>query len=456
MKGSMVEGNPLKLILSFSLPLLLGNLFQQTYNMVDAAIVGQTLGSNALAAVGSTSSVQFLVLGFCMGSCVGFGIPVAQRFGAQDYQGLRKYVFGGAVIAALTALVMTVVTCLMCAVILEALQVPTEIFQQSYDYLIVIFIGIPFTILYNYLSSILRAIGDSKTPFLFLAMSAVLNIFLDLFCIVVLGWGVAGAAIATIVSQAISGILCFVLIAFKFEILHPHAEDRHIQSPIVKDLIVMGMPMGLQFSITAIGSMVMQSANNALGTVYVSGFTAGMKIKQFMMCPFDAIATAVSTFASQNYGAGKIDRVKTGIKQGTAVGVGYGIVAGIILIFFGRTLSMLFVSSDANAVLDASALYLSRMGMFWWTLGFLNVLRTSVQGLGYAPRAVLAGGVEMVCRVAVALLLVPIFQYDAITFCDQVAWIGGCLYIIPVCIMTVKHIEEENAMHQNLEKLQEK
>lgn len=456
MKGSMVEGNPLKLILSFSLPLLLGNLFQQTYNMVDAAIVGQTLGSNALAAVGSTSSVQFLVLGFCMGSCVGFGIPVAQRFGAQDYQGLRKYVFGGAVIAALTALVMTVVTCLMCAVILEALQVPTEIFQQSYDYLIVIFIGIPFTILYNYLSSILRAIGDSKTPFLFLAMSAVLNIFLDLFCIVVLGWGVAGAAIATIVSQAISGILCFVLIAFKFEILHPHAEDRHIQSPIVKDLIVMGMPMGLQFSITAIGSMVMQSANNALGTVYVSGFTAGMKIKQFMMCPFDAIGTAVSTFASQNYGAGKIDRVKTGIKQGTAVGVGYGIVAGIILIFFGRTLSMLFVSSDANAVLDASALYLSRMGMFWWTLGFLNVLRTSVQGLGYAPRAVLAGGVEMVCRVAVALLLVPIFQYDAITFCDQVAWIGGCLYIIPVCIMTVKHIEEENAMHQNLEKLQEK
>lgn len=456
MKGSMVEGNPLKLILSFSLPLLLGNLFQQTYNMVDAAIVGQTLGSNALAAVGSTSSVQFLVLGFCMGSCVGFGIPVAQRFGAQDYQGLRKYVFGGAVIAALTALVMTVVTCLMCAVILEALQVPTEIFQQSYDYLIVIFIGIPFTILYNYLSSILRAIGDSKTPFLFLAMSAVLNIFLDLFCIVVLGWGVAGAAIATIVSQAISGILCFVLIAFKFEILHPHAEDRHIQAPIVKDLIVMGMPMGLQFSITAIGSMVMQSANNALGTVYVSGFTAGMKIKQFMMCPFDAIGTAVSTFASQNYGAGKIDRVKTGIKQGTAVGVGYGIVAGIILIFFGRTLSMLFVSSDANAVLDASALYLSRMGMFWWTLGFLNVLRTSVQGLGYAPRAVLAGGVEMVCRVAVALLLVPIFQYDAITFCDQVAWIGGCLYIIPVCIMTVKHIEEENAMHQNLEKLQEK
>lgn len=453
MKGSMVQGNPIKLILSFSLPLLLGNLFQQTYNMVDAAIVGQTLGANALAAVGSTSSVQFLVLGFCMGTCVGFGIPVAQRFGAEDYDGLRKYVYVGSVIAAITAAIMAISTSLLCSLILEALQVPTEIFQQSYDYLIVIFIGIPFTILYNYLSSILRAIGDSKTPFLFLAISAVLNIFLDLFCIIVLGWGVAGAAIATIVSQAISGILCFILITYKFEILHPHKQHRQMKGDIVKDLLIMGMPMGLQFSITAIGSMVMQSANNALGTIYVSGFTAGMKIKQFMMCPFDAIATAVSTFASQNYGAGKIDRVKTGILQGTAVGVGYGIVSGIALILFGRTLSMLFVSGDANAVLDASALYLSRMGMFWWLLGFLNVLRTSVQGLGYAPRAVLAGGVEMICRVAVALWLVPIFQYDAITFCDQVAWLGGCLYIIPVCILTVKHIEQANKERENLERL---
>ena len=216
-----------------------------------------------------------------------------------------------------------------------------------------------------------------------------------------------------------------------------------MEKAISKDLMIMGMPMGLQFSITAIGSMVMQSANNGLGTVYVSGFTAGMKIKQFMMCPFDAIATAVSTFASQNYGAGRMDRVKKGVKQGTAVGVGYGIFAGAILILFGRTLSMLFVSADSAAVLDASALYLRRMGMFWWSLGFLNVLRTAVQGLGYAPRAVFAGVVEMVCRCAVALFLVPVFKFDAITFCDQVAWIGACLYIIPVCIYTIKHLEQE-------------
>ena len=451
MKGSMVQGNPLKLILRFSLPLLLGNLFQQTYNMVDAAIVGQTLGSSALAAVGATSSVQFLVLGFCMGTCIGFGIPVAQKFGAEDYEGLRKYVFVGAVLSAIIAVVMAVLTALLCGVILDILQVPTEIFQQAYNYLFVIFIGIPCTILYNYLSSILRAIGDSKTPFLFLATSAVLNIFLDLFCIIVLKWDVAGASIATIVSQGISGLLCLWLIIKKFHILHPHKEDCHMESAIIKDLLIMGMPMGLQFSITAIGSMVMQSANNALGTIYVSGFTAGMKIKQFMMCPFDAIATAVSTFASQNYGAKKMDRVKQGIKQGTGIGVLYGVISGILMILFGRTLSMIFVSSSEAAVLDASALYLRRMGMFWWSLGILNVLRTAVQGLGYATRAVMGGVVEMVCRCIMALCFVPIFKFDAITFCDQTAWIGACIYIVPTCILTIKNIESKIKQEENLE-----
>ena len=443
MKGSMIQGNPLKLILSFSLPLLLGNLFQQTYNMVDAAIVGQTLGSNALAAVGASSSVQFLVLGFCMGTCIGFGIPVAQRFGAEDLEGMRKYVYGGAVLSVITAIVMAVATTLLCGWILDILQVPSEIFQQAYNYLVVIFIGIPCTILYNYLSSILRAIGDSKTPFLFLAISAVLNIFLDLFCIIVLKWDVMGASIATIVSQGISGLLCLILIIRKFPILHPHKEDRHFDKSISKDLLIMGMPMGLQYSITAIGSMVMQSANNGLGTIYVSGFTAGMKIKQFMMCPFDALATAVSTFASQNYGANKMDRVKKGIKQGCFVGIGYGLLSGAIMILFGRTLSLLFVSSSETAVLDASYLYVRRMGLFWWSLGILNVLRTSVQGLGYAPRAVMGGVIEMICRCVMALFVVPIFKYDAITFCDQSAWLGACIYIIPVCILTIKEIEEK-------------
>lgn len=453
MKGSMTSGNPLKLILSFSIPLLLGNLFQQTYNMVDAAIVGQTLGADALAAVGSSSSVQFFVLGFCMGTCIGFSIPVAQRFGAQDYDEMKKYVFGGAILSLIVAIVMTAVTGLLCGVILEVLQVNADIFDMAYQYLIVIFLGIPFTILYNYLSGLLRAIGDSKTPFLFLALSAVLNVFLDFFCILVLHWGTAGAAIATIFSQAVSGVLCLFVIMKKVEVLHIRKEDRVMRNDITKNLIVMGVPMGLQYSITAIGSMVMQSANNSLGTLYTSGFTAGMKIKQFMMCPFDAFATAVSTFASQNYGAEKMDRVKQGIKQGTAVAVGYGILAGIIMNLFGMQMSLLFLSADNTEVLNASYLYVSRMGLFYWVLGFLNVERMSMQGLGYANRAVFCGAVEMICRCVVSLGLVPLFGYDAITFADQVAWIGGTLYVIPACLLTLKQLEQKINAEKSLEAL---
>ena len=450
MKGSMTQGKPFGLILRFSIPLLLGNLFQQTYNMVDAAIVGQILGAEALAAVGSSSSVQFFVLGFVMGMCVGFSIPVAQRFGAEDYSGMRRFIFSGSIWAALLGGTLTLVTSVLCGTILHGLQVPSDIFSMSYSYLLIIFLGIPFTIVYNYLSGILRSIGDSKTPFLFLAMSAIINIFLDFFCIMVLHMGTAGAALATIVSQAISGICCLVLIIRKFDILHLRKEDRVFSWELSRRLLVMGLPMGLQFSITAIGSMVMQSANNSLGTLYVSAFTAGMKIKQFMMCPFDAFATAVSTFASQNYGARKMDRVRKGIIQGTAMAVGYGLAAGIIMILAGRTMCMLFVDSGNTQVLDAAYLYVCRMAIFWWALGFLNTERLSLQGLGYAGKAVFAGVIEMICRIVVSFVFVPMFGYNAITFADQVAWIGGCLYVVPMCILIVrrltKQMEIENAL----------
>ena len=312
----MTEGNPLKLILAFSIPLLLGNLFQQFYNIVDTAIVGQTLGKVALAGVGSTTSVQFLVIGFCQGLTQGFAIPVAQRFGANDLKNLKKYVFNGAVLTFVFAILITLLTVVFTPQILSLLKVNSEIYSSSYSYIVVIFAGIPFTLLYNYLSGILRSIGDSKTPFYFLAFSAILNIFLDFFCILVLRWGCAGAAIATIFSQAVSGLLCLGLIIMKFEVLHVDKEDRHISMKHCLHLLNMGLPMGLQLSITAIGSMVMQSANNGLGTTYVSGFAAGAKIKQLMMCPFDAFGIATSTFLSQNYGARKAKRIKEGFRVG--------------------------------------------------------------------------------------------------------------------------------------------
>ena len=440
MSNSMTQGNPLKVMLQFAFPLLIGNLLQQTYNIIDAAIVGQSLGAQALASVGASTSVQFLVLGFCMGSCTGFGIPVAKYFGAGDLKHMKNIIFNGAVLTAVIAVIITVLCTLLCPWILQVLSVQSDIYANAYSYLMIIFLGLPFTLLYNYLSSILRAVGDSRTPFLFLTFSAVLNIFLDLFFILVAGWGCAGAAFATIAAQAISGILCLIVIIRRMEVLWLSKENRVVRGDSITELLQMGLPTGLQFSITAIGSMVMQSANNGLGGDYVSAFTAGAKLKQFTMCPFDAIATSVSVFCSQNYGAGKIDRIHKGLRQGIAVGVGYGLFAGLILIFAGRPLSMIFVSKDASGVLDASAKYLRCMGYFYWSLGILNVTRMVTQGLGHSGRAFFSGVTEMIARTIVSLGFVEAFGYTAICFADQTAWIAACCYIAPTCLYCLKKI----------------
>ena len=439
MSTSMVEGSPLKLMLRFAMPLLAGNLLQQTYNIIDAAIVGQTLGAQALAGVGASSSVQFLVLGFCMGSCAGFGVPIAKYFGAGDQKKMRDCVFNGAALTALIAVILTITCSLLCNSILHILSVPSDIYADAYRYLIVIFLGIPFTLMYNYLSSILRSVGDSRTPFLFLAFSAGLNIFLDLFCIIVLHWGCMGAAIATVMAQAVSAVLCLFFIKKKMPLLWLEKENRIMQRNTSAELLKMGLPTGFQFSITAIGSMVMQSANNGLGSICVSGFTAGMRIKQFTMCPFDAFGTAASVFCSQNLGAGKADRIKKGFWEGISVAVLYGLFAGVILVFLGRPLSMIFIKKDAVEVLDASAKYLRCMGYFYWSLGILNVARMVTQGLGYSGRTVLSGVTEMIARIIVSMGFAGTYGYTAICFADQTAWVSACIYIVPTCILCMKN-----------------
>ena len=438
MAKSMTEGRPFKLLLQFAVPLLIGNLLQQTYNIIDAAIVGRTLGANALASVGATSSIQFMVLGFSIGACTGFGVPVARCFGAGKESHMREYVFNGAVLTAAVALILTVLCSLLCPWILHILSVSEELYDNAYAYLLVIFLGLPFTFLYNLLSSILRSVGDSRTPFIFLVISAVLNIFLDLFCIIVLGWGCAGAAIATVTSQAVSGLLCLLFIAKKVDLLHIRKEERRMDRGLSGDLLGMGLPMGFQFSITAIGSMVMQSANNSLGSTYVSGFTAGLKLKQFSMCPFDAISSAVSVYCGQNLGAGKLDRIKKGIVEGVMIAVVYGLFSGLILILLGRPLSMIFVSAKETAVLDASAKYLRYLGSFYWALGILNVCRLSIQGLGYSGLSVFSGVAEMIARSVVSLGFVGTLGYTAICWSDEIAWLCACCYLVPMCFVCLK------------------
>ena len=310
----MTEGKALPLIFNFTLPLLLGNLLQQTYSLVDAAIVGKFLGIHALASVGASTSVVFLILGFCNGCCGGFGIPVAQKFGARDYSTMRRYVAVGLQLAAVMSVVLAVVTSIFCADILRMMSTPEIIFDGAYYYLLVTFIGIPCTFFYNLLSSIIRALGDSKTPFWFLLLSTVLNILLDLFCILVLGWGVAGAAIATLISQGVSAGLCYMYMMRRFEILKTTPAERKYDGALAKRLMYIGVPMGLQFSITAIGSIMLQSANNALGTACVAAFTAAMRIKMVFLCALESLGMAMATYSGQNYGAGKPERIWLGVK----------------------------------------------------------------------------------------------------------------------------------------------
>lgn len=311
MEKSLTEGNSLKQIIWFAFPLLLGNLFQQLYNLADTVIVGKTLGIDALASVGASSSLNFLILGFCMGLCGGFAIPVSQSFGARNYSDMRKYVMNAIWLAAGISLAITVVTAVFCRQILILIKTPDNILEGAYAYLVIIFLGIPFTVTYNLAAAILRALGDSKSPFLFLAVSTVLNIAGDLLTILVLGMGVEGAAIATITAQAISGLCCLVYIRKKFPILAIQKEERKVSGERMGRLLNMGIPMGLQFSITAIGSVMMQSAVNSLGSVIVASFTAGMKVKQFMLAPFDALGNTAATFCGQNLGARKLERIKT-------------------------------------------------------------------------------------------------------------------------------------------------
>ena len=437
----MTKGSPLRLILAFALPLLLGNILQQCYNIADAAIVGRFLGSGALAAVGATSSVQLMILGFCTGACAGFCVPLAQRFGAQDYKGMRSLLYNSILLVGILSAGLTVLCVLLTNIILHILSIPVDIWDNTYIYILIIFLGIPFTLLYNLSAGILRAVGDSRPPFLILAVSTVTNIGLDLFCIAVLRWGCAGAAVATVAAQAFSGILCTYFVFRKYEFLRFRRSEMRADRHRCVQLLRIGIPMGLQVSIIAIGSMVMQAANNSLGSVYVSAFTAAVRIKMFAMCPFDAIATAVATFCSQNYGAGNYERIRTGARIGNIVAIIYGLMIGLMLALFGRTACMLFLPADEPWILDPAGQYLRWMGYFYWVLGPLNVCRLTVQSLGYSGRAMFSGVMEMAARILIVTLFVRPYGFDAICVTDQAAWISGDLYIIPTCIAVLKKVK---------------
>lgn len=436
----MTQGSPMKLILGFSVPLLFGFLFQQFYSVVDTVIVGRFLGVNALAGVGSTGSINFLIIGFCMGVCNGFAIPLAHKFGAKDYSGLRQYVANSMWLAILFAAVMTAVTCILCRPMLVLMKTPEDIFADAYIYILIIFIGIPATYLYNMLSGIIRAMGDSRTPLVFLTLSSLLNIVLDLLCIIVFKMGVAGAAVATVVSQGASGILCLFYMMKKFPVLKMEREEWRLNLSHMRVLCGMGIPMGLQYSITAIGSVILQTAVNTLGAGAVAAVTAASKVSIFFSCPFDAMGSTMATYCGQNIGAKKLERISEGFKACSVLGIAYSIVAFLILFAFGDKLAGLFVSTADAGLLEQARMFLIVTSAFYILLAFVNIVRFMIQGMGFGAFAILAGVCEMAARAIAGLLLVPAFGFIGVCLASPLAWLFADAFLFPAYVHVKKKL----------------
>ena len=437
MTKDMTNGSPMKLILGFSVPLLFGFLFQQLYNLVDTLIVGRFLGVDALAAVGATGSLNFLIIGFCMGVCNGFAIPLAHRFGAGDYKAMRAFMMNAVYLAVVFAAVMTVLTVVYCKPILRLMRTPENIIDDAYIYIVIIFAGIPATYLYNLISGIIRSMGDSRTPVVFLTIASVLNIALDLVLIITFDMGVAGAALATVVSQAVSGLGCLIYSLGKFEILHADEEERKINTFYM---------MGLQYSITAIGSVILQSAVNTLGSDAVAAMTAGSRISMFFCCPYDALGSTMATYGGQNVGAKKLDRIREGLKSCSILGIVYSIIAFVVLFFAGEWLAGFFVESARASIIGDVQLFLMLNSAFYIPLAFVNIVRFLIQGMGYSKFAVLAGVFEMVARALVGFVFVPVFGFPAACIASPVAWIFADAFLFPAYF----HVYKKTKLMLNL------
>ena len=441
--SDMTVGSPLRQITKFALPLILGYILQQMYLVIDAAIVGRWIGVGALAAVGASSSIMFLVMGFCNGACAGFAIPVAQSFGAKDYSKMRLYVANAVRISAVMATVVTLLSLMFCRRILQMVNTPADIFHDAYIFLMLQFAVIPLTFGFNLFSGQIRALGNSRQPFYFLITSAVVNVLLDVVLILGCGLGVAGAGIATWLSQALSVILCLWYIRKHMQLLIPKGDERRFDNKRTSILLNNGVPMGLQFSITGIGIIMLQSANNALGTTCVAAFTASMRIKYVFTCVFENIGVAMATYCGQNLGARRMDRVTKGVKDAITLMLIYFVFTFALIYPFADWMMRLFVDSGEAEVVGRAAQFMRIANYFYPALGLLTILRYSIQGLGFSNLSMLSGVMEMIARCGVSLWLVPALAWTGICLGDPVAWCMADLFLIPAFLWVQQKLRKQ-------------
>lgn len=437
-QSDMTTGRPMKIIFNFTLPIFIGNVFQQFYNMADAVIVGKFVGNKALAAVGSTGTIMFLIYGFVVGMTAGFTVLTAQKFGAGDMPAMRRTVVGASFLSLVVGLVLTAAFMVFMKPWLVLMHTPEDIFADAYAYIMIISAGILAQMLYNLLASILRALGNSKVPLYFLILAALLNIVLDLVLIIVFHMGAAGAAVATVISQGISGVLCLFYIIRKVPLLRLTRDDRHLSGDLLRTQIRIGIPMALQYSITAVGTMMVQSALNILGSTLVAAYTAAGKIEQIVTQAYVAMGTTMATYGAQNMGAGDVSRIRQGFKASTIIGVIYAIVSAALVMTVGKYMTYLFVSEDVALIMDSVNTYLICVGIFFIPLAIVNIYRNGIQGLGYGLLPMMAGVAELVGRGVVAVIAAGQKSYLGVCLASPAAWVLASLLLIGMYYYVVK------------------
>lgn len=442
--NDMTSGSPVRLILQFMIPVCLGNIFQQFYNVADSIVAGQFIGVNALAAIGSTGSLMFFVTGWLNGLSSGFAILVSQRFGAKRYDQMRHYVAMSIYLAAAFAIVMTVGLLILNEPILRMMNFSDEIMPDVTAYMGIIYAGLIVTAAYNSLAAFLRALGDSKSPLYFLIISAVINVVLDIAFIVCFGMGVEGCAYATVIAQGISALLCFIYILKKFPILHLKKEDFRISFRSFGSLLALGIPMGLQFSITAIGTIIVQGAVNVYGEIYMAGFAAAGKLQNIIATVFTAFGATIATFVGQNRGAGRMDRVKTGVKYTQVMILIWSVVTMALVFFFGKYMMLLFVSASETEVIDAAVIYFRTVFWCYPFLGSIFLYRNTLQGMGYGLVPMLGGVFELAARSVIVMIVAGRTSFAGVCLSDPAAWIAALIPLVPYYIYTMRKWEKNN------------
>lgn len=436
--SDMTQGIPIRVIIQFAIPLLIGTLFQQGYNLIDTMIAGYNLGDDAIAAIGATSALYSVLIYFANGMNNGFGIVMAQIFGAKDMPEMKRAVAATIVLNIATTVVLTVAVLPFLHVLLKLLDTPPAIYDMAYQYIFVILAGMTATISYNMCAGFMRAVGNSRTPLYFLILSCVINVVLDLLFIMGLHLGVKGAALATVAAQVISTILCVIYIIKKYRMYMPEKTDWHLSADLVVRMFSTGLSMGLMSSVLAVGTIILQKAINNLGKDIITAHTASRRIFEFLMMPLSSIALACSTFVGQNFGAKQTSRIRQGMKQVLWLELAWSVISVAVAFSCGTMMVQLVTGTGNGEIIQNAAFNLKMCTLFFFPLGILFVLRNSMQAMGYRIVPIFSSGIELAVKVLSCILVIPVMKYTGVVFTEPVIWVMCAVFLAIVYMLTGK------------------